>query len=134
MKKYIITQAVAIAALMSVSVAPAFAATITTATAAPSISVQVLSKDAVIKDITIPHMLGARQRGYWYIDAMDPENKPLTYAIDWGDNTPVTWQKTPELIHVYKTAGTYNVKYMVGNGTDDIITVKSSVKIGPRNR
>lgn len=76
-----------------------------------------------ISGITAPTVLKAGETGTWKVNASDPQNGSLTYAVNWGDQVaqplammaePIFTQ-TSSFTHAYTTAGTYTVTFTVSN-------------------
>ncbi len=97
----------------------------------------------IINGIDAPTKLKVGEVGTWKVRASDPENGPLGYTVDWGDNirhcieTPgvpsfcgddfvLRASDLPQnstFTHSYATAGTYTVQFSV---TDDDFSSNSS--------
>jgi len=89
-----------------------------------------------INGITAPTVLNVGQVGTWKVNAYDPNNGSLTYAVDWGDvQSNARAKSLPEEIfvqsatfmHAYSRPGTYTVTFMVKNDADK--TTKSTVTV-----
>lgn len=71
------------------------------------------------------------------IKAYDPQNKDLTYSVDWGDSSNILFKslltnnqifvQTATLSHTYNNPGTYKATFTVANSTGE--KVSSSVNI-----
>ncbi|MDD5056051.1 MAG: PKD domain-containing protein [Candidatus Peribacteraceae bacterium] len=96
----------------------------------------------VIDGLTAPTKLTAGQSGQWTVRAHDPENKPLTYAVAWGDE-PLARQmngivmaapgssfvQTTVFTHTYATPGTYTPKFFVKDDAGQVQTTAASVTV-----
>ncbi|MDE1966584.1 MAG: peptidoglycan-binding protein [Patescibacteria group bacterium] len=102
----------------------------------------------VISGVTGPTSLSVGQSGSWKVNAYDPNNRRLTYGVDWGDSPAppkgtaftASAQQTPYFAHSYTSVGTYtaifqvmndsgltaqtSVTVIVGNGTDGQVSIK----------
>ena len=79
----------------------------------------------VIHGLTAPTMLSVNQEGTWTVNASDPANGPLSYAVDWGDAPKMLgmarlaapiFVQSATFTHAYAAAGVYQVKFTVMNG------------------
>lgn len=81
------------------------------------------NKPPVIKGVTSPTRLAVNTKGTWSVQASDPENGPLSYSINWGDepimvnaNIPTVsknFVQTSTFTHSYSYPGTYRVTIVV---------------------
>lgn len=95
-----------------------------------------ISMTPSISGITAPTVLKAGETGTWTVNASDPNDGSLSYAVDWGDNNPSplalmmpTFVQTSTFTHVYTKAGTYTVKFTVSNTTGQKTTSTVTVHI-----
>lgn len=92
---------------------------------------------------TFPVSLKVNETGTWTVKASDPENGPLSYSVDWGDQ-PTTVPclpgricemtkkivQTSSFTHSYLTAGTYTVKFTVQDNAGQTAQTDSTVRVG----
>lgn len=95
------------------------------------------SSTPVISSITAPTVLRVGETGTWTVKASDPQNKPLSYTVDWGDSTSksssmlrATFVQTSTFQHAYDKEGEYTVKFTVSNDSEQAITSTVSVNVG----
>ena len=105
-------------------------------TALPSVNLP-----PVIIGISGPTTLNVNQSGEWTISAYDPENKPLTYSVSWGDaisgssipsnestsSNVITSTQTAEFTHTYTSTGNYTVSFSVKDSAENI--TRSSISV-----
>lgn len=113
-----------------------------------TVTVKVIEEDdedddeaPVIKSITGDKSLLVGETTTITIKAYDPENKPLTYSVDWGDISILSsnalqkvnpiFVQTSTMSHTYTEAGTYTATFTVKN--DDGKETSSSIKIKVKN-
>ena len=118
---------------------PAMSGSNTSAQAQPN------NRPPVLSSVSGPTSLAAGQKGNWTINATDPQNSALTYAVTWGD-TPATcslnltgaacagfadvqFSSTPAFVHTYATAGTYTASFRIVDalgltGTPNKVTIQ----------
>lgn len=94
----------------------------------------------IISGITAPTLLHIGEVGTWKINASDPENGALTYAVNWGEiraknlfrSAKSDFTQDTTFTHSYAHAGKYNIVFSVkddkGLETTSSVTVKV---IGP---
>jgi len=94
------------------------------------------NKAPAITGIKSPTVLGVNATGTWSINAHDPENGSLSYAVDWGDQAANMLMKAAEPVftqtstftHSFAQAGTYSVKFTVkdeaGLSSSSSVTVR----------
>ncbi len=91
-----------------------------------------------ILSIKAPTVLKAGVVGTWTVKASDPEDGNLSYAVNWGDNTPQpmantaagqAFVQTSTFTHAYASPGIYTVTFTVSNdvGLEATSTVTVSV-------
>ncbi len=77
-----------------------------------------------ISGITAPTVLKVGEMGTWTVNASDPQNGSLSYAVNWGDAKDSLFSKMaqPEIFvqsstftHAYASAGKYKVMFRVSN-------------------
>jgi hypothetical protein len=76
-----------------------------------------------ISGVTAPTVLNVGEMGTWTVNASDPQNGSLSYAVDWGDTAmqplariaQAIFTQTSTFTHAYITAGTYTVTFTVSN-------------------
>jgi hypothetical protein len=77
-----------------------------------------------ISGITAPTVLKAGETGTWKVNASDPQNGSLTYAVQWGDeaqdnmraaNAEPIYTQTSTFSHAYTNPGVYTVNFSVSN-------------------
>ena len=76
-----------------------------------------------ISSIKAPTVLKTGQVGTWTVNASDPQNGSLTYAVDWGDSSlkplaaaqPLSFTQTSTFTHAYDNSGVYTVTFTVSN-------------------
>jgi len=92
----------------------------------------------VICGVTAPTQLNVNQQGTWSVQASDPQNGPLSYAVDWGDTgatacSPAVPQanfvQTTTFTHGYCAAGVYNVTFTVTNSAGLSAKTSSTVNV-----
>ena len=93
----------------------------------------------VISGITAPVVLKTGATGTWTVNAFDPQNSPLTYSVDWGDNAPTpllraallmpVFTQTGTFTHAYANPGTYTVTFTVKNSTGQMTTSTVTVHV-----
>lgn len=100
----------------------------------------------VIYSVSGPSELSTGESGTWSISARDPEGKPLTYSVNWGDepyygwntdeaakSTSVSYQAST-FTHSYANPGTYTIKFVVtdqeGLSAESTMTVQVSSASG----
>ena len=93
-----------------------------------------------ISGITAPTVLNVGEAGTWTVNASDPQNSSLSYAVDWGDAAmqplariaQATFTQTSTFTHTYMTEGTYTVTFTVSNsaGLKTISTVTVNIVAG----
>ena len=97
----------------------------------------------VISGISGPTALNVGQQGTWTIQASDPNNRTLSYRVEWGDEpvftntgatppTEVRYQQTATFTHVYNQAGTFQPTFVVSS-TGGIARSSLSVNVGQVN-
>ena len=77
----------------------------------------------VISGITAPTVLEVGETGTWTVKASDPQNKSLSYDVNWGDSTSKTLSRVAEntfvqtstFEHAYDEKGEYKIKFTVSN-------------------
>lgn len=96
----------------------------------------------VIDSLSAPTKLVVGQSGQWTVKAHDPENKSLTYAVEWGDE-PLAMQKngivlaapgssfvqTTTFTHTYATPGIYTPKFFVKDDAGHVQSTSASVTV-----
>ena len=99
----------------------------------------------VVTNITGPAVVDVGQQGTWMVSAQDPQNKILSYSVNWGDasttcaanytclanSAPVAYfSQVPNFTHVYATSGVYMPTFTVEDSaritTQATITVEVS--------
>ena len=93
----------------------------------------------VISSVTAPTTLTTGQAGTWTVNASDPENGPLTYSVNWGDNAPHFWSfwaqpqnifvQTATFTHSYANPGTYTVTFTVRDDHGHTVTSTVTVSV-----
>jgi peptidoglycan hydrolase-like protein with peptidoglycan-binding domain len=97
----------------------------------------------VISGVSGPATLNVGQQGTWTIQASDPNNRTLSYRVEWGDEpvftntgatppTEVRYQQTATFTHVYNQAGTFQPTFVVSS-TGGIARSSLSVNVGQVN-
>jgi hypothetical protein len=93
-----------------------------------------------ISSFTGPETLAANTEGTWTVNASDPANGTLSYAITWGDESlfgrmmalvapqPVFTQ-TSTFTHTYANAGTYTVTLTAKNSAGETATSSATVTV-----
>lgn len=95
--------------------------------------------------IKSPTVLKVGEEGTWTVKAYDPQNGPLEYAVDWGDDslTPLAakmstsaFVQTSTFTHAYAKPGKYTVKFTVTNEAGFKTTSNVTVHVveSPRKR
>ncbi len=91
-----------------------------------------------ISGITAPTVLKTGEVGKWTVKASDPQNTALSYAVDWGESSSTSLQKsmttdafvqTSTFYHTYDTTGTYTVKFTVTNEAGLTTSSSTSVRV-----
>jgi hypothetical protein len=94
----------------------------------------------IISSVTAPTTLGVGEKGTWKVSASDPENGPLSYSINWGEQSLVAAPagivpvvQTSTFTHTYSKVGNYIVliivKDSVGQTAESSVTVDVTAKI-----
>lgn len=89
-----------------------------------------------VKGITAPTVLTVGQEGTWTVRASEPNDGPLTYAVDWGDSAsgarmmaPAAFVQTSTFTHSYDHAGTYTVQFSIKNEAGAVTKTSASVLV-----
>lgn len=91
-----------------------------------------------ISGITAPTVLEVGETGTWTIKAKDPQNKALSYAVDWGENgskssrmmdTKSAFVQTSTFTHAYAKEGEYKIKFTVSNESGSKTTSTVTVHV-----
>jgi len=101
---------------------------------------QGLNNPPVIQGITAPSVLQVREAGKWTIKAYDPEGKPLSYYVTWGDEIPQiqpsmisspSYEKTQTatFTHYYTQPGTYEPRFTVVDSASQKVDTSASVTV-----
>jgi len=77
----------------------------------------------VISGIKAPTVLEVGETGTWTVKASDPQNKSLSYDVDWGDSNSKSQSRMAETAfvqtstfeHAYTEEGEYKIKFTVSN-------------------
>lgn len=88
-----------------------------------------------------PDTLGVNKTGTWTMVVSNPQKKPLSYAVFWGDDAaspgppPVpqaggSAQNIKRFTHAYKDAGVYVVTFFVTSGAGDSEKKIATVSVG----
>jgi len=100
-----------------------------------------VSKAPVISELTAPTSLYVGNEGTWKVNAYDPNNKSLTYSVDWGDmyvctalgcsskSSNLSFAQRSTFTHTYNRAGTYNVIFTVKNESGLSATATATVYV-----
>jgi PKD repeat protein len=94
-----------------------------------------VSTKPVISGITAPTVLAVGQEGTWTINASDPKNGSLTYAVDWDDSASMAQRmnaspvQTSTFTHTYTSKGTYKVTFTVTNADGAKVSSSSTVHV-----
>lgn len=94
----------------------------------------------VINGISGPTTLDVGVAGVWTVRASDPENGPLTYSVDWGDQSVLTekmgtlgsffFPQAATFSHVYAAAGVYTATFII---TDNVgLSARTSMSVEVR--
>ncbi|MDD5026261.1 MAG: peptidoglycan-binding protein [Candidatus Peribacteraceae bacterium] len=94
----------------------------------------------VIDGLTAPSFLAVGELGTWTVNAHDPENRPLTYTMNWGDTIlpiqPVSpnsaffqTAQTATFTHTYVSAGTYTVQISVKDDGGNVQSASAVVNV-----
>lgn len=93
-----------------------------------------------ISGVSGPTTLDLWKSGTWTVQASDPENKPLSYSVKWGDEvttgttagSPPTGgvQQTATFTHTYSKAGTYSPTFTVTDNSGQSAKTSLSVMVG----
>ena len=96
-----------------------------------------INKPPVISGISGPTVLKVDETGTWIVKATDPENGPLTYTVEWGDELAATavpsqqkistYTQTATFSHSYSKAGIYNPTFTVTDNQG--LSVKTSISV-----
>jgi len=91
----------------------------------------------VISGLKAPVVLNVGQTGTWTVNAFDPQNSPLAYAVEWGDvnmhsqtKSPIAgpiFVQTSTFTHAYAAPGAYTVTFTVMD--DRGLSTKTTVTI-----
>ncbi len=96
----------------------------------------------IINGITAPTSLKIGETGTWSISASDPENKSISYSVDWGDNNPCSHPnicemkvqksitQTSTFSHSYSTAGSYKITFTVRDDVGQSAQSTATVEVG----
>jgi peptidoglycan hydrolase-like protein with peptidoglycan-binding domain len=95
----------------------------------------------VVDSVVTPVSVSAEITAQWTIKAHDPENKPLTYAVVWGDepkalamesNAPgVPFVQTTTFTHTYQSAGDYTIRFFVKDDAGQVTPTNVSFAVLP---
>ncbi len=103
----------------------------------------ILNDIPVIESVTGPTTIIAGENAKFVVNATDPENRLLSYSVNWGDISIAQrsmimvadsiFTQTSTLNHVYNTPGTYTINFTVENslGKKDTSTAKIIVTAVP---
>lgn len=86
----------------------------------------------VITSVTGPATIKKGEVATFILTANDPQNKTLTYGVDWADqNTiaPTAFTSPTTLTHTYNTVGIYVVKFTVTNSDGKKVTYPMKVTV-----
>lgn len=94
----------------------------------------------VVKSFTGPAELDVDEEGTWTVEASDPENEALSYAITWGDEGMMSrmlssvfapkFVQTSTFTHAYAEEGTYDVKIVVKDADGNETKSTAQVVVG----
>lgn len=96
------------------------------------------NRPPVISGFSGPTALSINQMGSWSVQASDPENGPLSYSINWGDEmyaAPMasyaaeSFVQTTTFTHAYARAGTYTVTVSVRDSSGQQAQTTSTVRV-----
>ncbi|MDE2037685.1 MAG: fibronectin type III domain-containing protein [Patescibacteria group bacterium] len=95
------------------------------------------AKPPVITSVAGPGSLTAGEQGTWSVDAYDPQDQPLSYSVDWGDQPAMRFMalvarqpvylQTSTFSHEYAATGTYTVTFTAKDASG--LTTSSSTAI-----
>lgn len=87
------------------------------------------NRPPVINGTTAPSSLKVGETGTWTVRASDPENGPLSYSVDWGDNGIYAnnLSQTSTFTHSYNSFGTYTVRFTVTDSAG--LTAQTSMTV-----
>jgi len=101
----------------------------------------------VIKQVSGPKTLKIREKGTWYVKAVDPENGQLAYSVVWGDESDTVASRAAKVVplesqgisqtatftHYYEQSGTYSPEFAVtdeaGLSIGQAVDVRVSVAV-----
>jgi len=96
-----------------------------------------------ISSFTGPASLAVNTQGTWTVQASDPRNEQLTYAVNWGDESflgrilafvaPQIFTQTTTFNHTYSSGGTYTVTVTAKNAAGLRVTATTNVVVNPSN-
>ena len=94
-----------------------------------------------ISGITAPTVLNTGQVGTWKVNASDPNNGTLSYAVDWGEiknglklsALSQVFVQTATFTHAYASPGTYTVTFTVSSssGASSVSTITVHIVPAP---
>lgn len=104
----------------------------------------------VISGVTGPTSLSINQTGTWTVNASDPQNGYLSYAVDWGDSSSCplgltcsastlasqNFVQQTSFTHSFATAGLYTIRFTVRNAagftaqTNTVVQVTNTIAGG----
>ncbi len=99
------------------------------------------NRPPVINGVTAPTTLKVGETGTWTINASDPENGSLSYAVNWMDTVSTTqginssffvpaFVQTATFTHSYAIAGTYTVNFSVKDNAGQTVNTSATVQVG----
>lgn len=92
------------------------------------------SSTPVITNATGTPTVKVGENATFTISAYDPQNKTLTYSVNWGDGQVIdstAFNQTVSLSHSYSSKGTYIVKFTITNSDGKKATYPMQVKVTP---
>lgn len=96
----------------------------------------------IISNIVAPTSLKVGELGTWSIKAIDPQNSPLNYSVNWGDDLLYPHALSPannignsmfvqnsSFTHSYSLPGVYNIIFTIKNSSGQQVQTKTSVNV-----
>ncbi|GMU74099.1 MAG: hypothetical protein AMXMBFR44_2980 [Candidatus Campbellbacteria bacterium] len=95
------------------------------------------NEDPVITSVAGPETIEVDAEGEWTVNALDPEDGPLSYSVDWGDSATLRssimmgepFVQTSTFTHTYAEAGSYIITFTVQDDAGATAVATTSVEV-----
>jgi len=97
------------------------------------------NRPPIISSFSGPTTLDVNETGTWTIRASDPENGPLSYSVNWGDeyyafpyaasSAQEQFTQTTTFTHSYSRTGTYTISVAVRDSAGHTARTSSTVRV-----